>query len=108
MTTVMMARQMGKNELSARLEAYLLAVYAQLGGQMVKAAPTLRPQLIYSQQRLEGLLSSHPLTRGRWRGDRGVGVKLGRARVLFLSAGPTAHVVGATASLLLEVDEAQD
>ena len=32
----------------------------------------------------------------------------GRARATFYSAQPSAHVVGATASLLLEVDEAQD
>jgi len=41
--TCMMARQMGKNELSARVEAYLLALYAGVGGQIVKAAPTFRP-----------------------------------------------------------------
>src|SRR5437870_12433052 len=42
--TVMMARQMGKNELSAHLEAWLLAHAAETGGTMVKAAPTFRPQ----------------------------------------------------------------
>ena len=35
-------------------------------------------------------------------------VELGRARALFFSAGPGANVVGATADLLLEADEAQD
>jgi hypothetical protein len=35
-------------------------------------------------------------------------ISLGEARVVFLSAEPTANVVGHTASLLLEVDEAQD
>jgi hypothetical protein len=35
-------------------------------------------------------------------------VQLGRARALFFSAEPTARVVGATADLLLEGDEAQD
>jgi hypothetical protein len=33
---------------------------------------------------------------------------VGKARIFFLSAAPGARVVGATASLLLEVDEAQD
>jgi hypothetical protein len=35
-------------------------------------------------------------------------VELDRARVMFFSADPTAKVVGATADLLLECDEAQD
>src|SRR4029453_16602679 len=36
--TVMYARQMGKNELSAVLEAYLLTLYQRVGGTLVKAA----------------------------------------------------------------------
>jgi len=106
--TCMMARQMGKNELSARVEAYLLALYAGVGGQIVKAAPTFRPQLITSKQRLEYCLMTNPLTAGRWSGDQGYGIRLGLARCLFFSADPSAKVVGGTASLLLEVDEAQD
>jgi len=35
-------------------------------------------------------------------------VRLGRARMVFLSADPSAQVVGHTADLILEVDEAQD
>ena len=35
-------------------------------------------------------------------------MRLGRARQLFLSAEPSSNVVGHTADLLLEVDEAQD
>ena len=35
-------------------------------------------------------------------------VELGAARALFFSADPGAQVVGGTASLLLECDEAQD
>lgn len=35
-------------------------------------------------------------------------VRLGKARVAFFSAQPDAHVVGATADVLLECDEAQD
>ena len=106
--SVMMARQMGKNECSARLEAYLLARHAHTGGQIVKAAPTFRPQLITSKQRLEYCLMVNPLTAGRWHGDQGYGIALGLARCLFFSADPSAKVVGGTASLLLEVDEAQD
>ncbi|HEY8285550.1 MAG TPA: hypothetical protein VIJ28_14290, partial [Chloroflexota bacterium] len=42
--SVMMARQMGKNELSAHVEAYLLNLHRRSGGTLIKAAPTLRPQ----------------------------------------------------------------
>src|SRR5439155_23032605 len=45
---------------------------------------------------------------GRWKGQFGYIVRVGRAGILFFSAGPGAQVVGATASLLLEADEAQD
>src|SRR5688572_333905 len=53
--TVMMARQMGKNELSAHLEAHLLVQHARTGGSIVKAAPTFRPQVTTSLMRLEQL-----------------------------------------------------
>lgn len=104
--SVMMARQAGKNELSAQLEAYLLNLHAAEGGTIVKAAPTYMPQIVTSRLRLESVLEN-PLDHGRWRADRG-GVRLGRARCQFLSAEPGASVVGATASILLEVDETQD
>jgi hypothetical protein len=113
--TVMMARQMGKNQLSAVLEAYLLFCMEQ--GSIVKAAPTYLPQVITSRQRLLSLCDV-PLLRDRiWKAfGYIIGCALNSAqaedqlgpRVLFFSAGPEANIVGATASLLLEVDEAQD
>jgi type I site-specific restriction endonuclease len=39
--TVMMARQMGKNQLSAALEHYLLHRFADAGGQIVKCTAEL-------------------------------------------------------------------
>jgi hypothetical protein len=105
--TVLFARQMGKNELSAILEAYLMTTHQLAGAQIVKAAPTFKPQLITSMQRLEGLLQN-PLTAGQWRREHGYMLRLGRARTIFFSAEPQASVVGATADLLLEIDEAQD
>jgi hypothetical protein len=104
--SVLMARQMGKNELSAHLEAYLLNLHRRAGGTLIKAAPTLRPQALISQQRLQRLLDN-PLNRGRWRASQGA-VELGRARARFLSGSPNSNVVGATADILLELDEAQD
>ncbi|HLH61634.1 MAG TPA: hypothetical protein VKV20_08125 [Ktedonobacteraceae bacterium] len=115
--TVMMARQSGKNQLSAVLEAYLLACMPQ--GTIVKAAPTFTPQIITSRLRLLSLLDT-PFTRDRiWTSN---GYILGLAptadpillrnhagpRIMFFSAGPESNVVGATADLLLEIDEAQD
>lgn len=103
--TVMMARQMGKNELSGHLEAYLLNTHRLIGGTIVKAAPSLRPQAMISRQRLIDLLGA-PLTRGRWRTVQDA-IAVGRARARFLSGAPESNVVGGTADLLLELDEAQ-
>ena len=113
--TVMFARQMGKNQLSAVLEAYLLFAYPQ--GSIVKAAPTYKPQIVNSRMRLLSMLEV-PMLRARvW---KSFGYIIGLApdsslveaqsgpRIMFFSAGPESSIVGATASLLLEVDEAQD
>lgn len=105
--SIMMARQMGKNQTSAALELYLLNLFAGQGGQIVKAAPTFRPQLITSKQRLERELAA-PFSAGRWHGEHGYALRLGAARMLFFSADPPSNVVGATADLLLEIDEAQN
>ena len=105
--TVMYARQMGKNELSAALECYLLTLCQRRGGTLVKAAPTYRPQVITSLLRLDDLLQN-PLTAGQWRARFGYIREVGAARALFYSGQEHASVVGATASLLLEIDEAQD
>jgi len=106
--TVMFARQMGKNETSAQIEAYLLALFAGPGGSIVKAAPSFKPQLITSMLRLRETLERSPVTRGRWRRQYGYMTGFGNAAISFLSADRNANVVGATASLLLEIDEAQD
>ena len=103
----MMSRQAGKNELSGQLEAYLLNLYQRRGGQIVKASPTFKPQTVNSILRLRDRLDN-PWNRNRWRPREGYMIELGRARALFFSAEPRANVVGATASLLLEGDEAQD
>jgi hypothetical protein len=104
---VMMSRQAGKNELSGQLEAYLLNLHQRHGGQIVKASPTFKPQTVNSILRLCDRLDN-PWNRGRYLRRGGYLVELGRARALFFSAGPAASVVGATADLLLECDEAQD
>ena len=43
--SVQMARQAGKNELSAHVEAYLLTLHRSHGGSIVKCAPTYQIEL---------------------------------------------------------------
>jgi len=105
--TVMLGRQMGKNELSAHLECYLLNLFRRRGGALIKAAPTFRPQAVLSRQRLREVLDN-PWNRRGYRLRGGYTFELGRARLTLLSGAPEANVVGATANVLLEIDEAQD
>lgn len=104
---VRMSRQSGKNEISARVEASLLAVHHRSPRSGVKAAPTQEPQAIRSLKRLAAHLRRcgfvPPLLAA---GD--ATVRLGAAEWWFGSGEPGASVVGGTADLLLEFDEAQD
>jgi hypothetical protein len=105
--TVMMARQAGKNELSASVELGLLMKLFMEGRDGVKCAPTYRPQALISLSRLWSQLTKRGLASGAIKED-GNAVRYGRARMVFLSAEPAANVVGHTAGIILEVDEAQD
>jgi hypothetical protein len=105
---VMFPRQSGKNELQAQIEAYLLMLYSEDGGELVKVSPTWKPQAQNAMRRLERTLEKNLLTRGRWEKSSGYLYRIGRAQMAFFSGAPEANIVGATASLLLEVDEAQD
>lgn len=105
---VVMSRQAGKNEVSAQLEAYLMNVYQNIkGAQIVKASPTYKPQTVNSKMRLRDCLDN-VWNQDFVHGDEGYIVRLGRCRTFFFSAHVGANVVGATASILLECDEAQD
>ncbi len=105
---IMFPRQSGKNETQAQLEAYLLNLFQRIpGAQIVKASPTYRPQTINSLMRLKTMLDN-AWNLGQAVTEQDYIIRLGRARALFFSAQPTANVVGATASVLLECDEAQD
>ena len=105
--TVEVARQGGKNELSAQMELLLLTRYMAQGGNLVKAAPTYMPQLVNSILRLRDRLNDAGYA-GLWSPQAGNSIRLGKARQIFLSAEPSARVVGATAHILLEMDEAQE
>ena len=105
--SVMIARQGGKNELSAHLETAALSGYAPDGGAAVKAAPTFHPQAHISFRRLRQTFDHAGLSRC-YLIENGRCLRVGHARQLFLSAHPTSNVVGNTADILLEIDESQD
>ena len=104
--TVMFARQAGKNETSAHVERALMAAYQTRRVTGIKAAPTLKPQADISRDRLRKLMDQAGLAT-LYR-DRDHFLYLVKARWAFLSAGKEANVIGLTADLLLEADEAQD
>jgi len=105
--SVEIARQGGKNELSAQLEVLLLTLFLGLGGNAVKCAPSFKPQTVISMLRLKERLNDAGYA-GFWTPEHGYMVRLGKARQLFFSADKSSNVVGATAHILLEIDEAQD
>lgn len=105
--TVEIARQGGKNELSAHLEVLMLTAYIVRGGSAVKCSPTFKPQTVISISRLKQRLDDFGFT-GTWQSEQGYIIRLGNARQVFLSAEESASVVGHTADILLEIDEAQD
>jgi len=102
-----MARQGGKNELSAQLELLLLTLYMAEPQNLVKCSPTFKLQTVISMMRLKDRLNDAGFT-GIWVTELGYIIRLGNARAVFLSAEETANVVGNTAHILLEIDEAQD
>ncbi|TES84285.1 MAG: hypothetical protein E3J92_01645 [Dehalococcoidia bacterium] len=105
--SVEMARQGGKNELSAQLELLLLTFYMTQPRNLVKCSPTFKPQTVISMMRLRDRLNDAGFS-GIWTAELGYIIRLGNARAIFLSADKSANVVGNTAHILLEIDEAQD
>lgn len=106
---IIFPRQSGKNELQAQIEAYLLVLFSQIGAEIVKVSPTWKPQSLNAMRRLERVLQKNLITNAAgWRKEQGYIYRVGLSRVYFLSGSPEANIVGATASTLLEVDEAQD
>ncbi len=105
---VLFPRQSGKNEVQAQLEAYLLTCLQDCEAEMVKISPTWKPQSLNAMRRLQRVLERNSLLRGRWIKENGYIYRIGGARIFFLSGEPHSNIVGATASALLEVDEAQD
>ena len=105
--SVEIARQGGKNELSAQLELLLLTLYMAEPQNLIKCSPTFKPQTVISMARLKDRLNDAGFD-GIWRAELGYIIRLGNARAIFLSAEESANVVGNTAHILLEIDESQD
>jgi hypothetical protein len=104
---VIFPRQSGKNELQAQVQTYLLTLLSGERNEIVQISPTWKPQTENAMRRLEEVLSNNLIVRDRWQKHFGHIYQVGKARVVFLSGSPTANIVGATASALLSVDEAQ-
>jgi hypothetical protein len=114
--TVMLPRQIGKNEISAILQRrHLLArQYSKKYECWIRTAPTHKPQIVNSKKRLRELMRvsdskkiMYPLFNGaKLQREEGYIWRVGNAAVEFLSSGPNANVVGGTASTALDMDEA--
>jgi hypothetical protein len=105
--SVEIARQGGKNELSAQLELLLLTLFMSSCRNMIKCAPTFKPQALISMARLKDRLNDAGFA-NIWKAEQGYIIRLGNCRTVFLSAEESASVVGNTAHILLEIDESQD
>lgn len=105
---IIISRQAGKDELLANLLSYLLNLYAHREKSIVSVNPTYKPQTINAMMRLEARLQANLLTKAFWRKRSDYMRMIGSAVVAFLSGDAQANVVGATASLLLLINEAQD
>lgn len=103
-------RQSGKNEIQAQVENYLLFRYMQKGGQIVKISPTWKPQSINAKQRFERVSKANQITEKFVQPSQGYQFKMGgeKTKIIFLSGEKNSNIVGNTADLLLEIDEAQD
>ncbi len=104
---VMFPRQSGKNEIQAHLEVYLLTLLSCHSVEIIKISPTLKPQALTCMRRFEQVARRNQLVTSIWKKEGGNSYCIGGARITFLSAAPGSNIVGATASGLLEVDEAQ-
>ncbi len=105
---VMFPRQSGKNELQAQIQVYLLARLMTSGAEIVQVSPTWKPQALNAMRRLERVLRRNLLVKSLWRKEHGYIYRLETAQITFLSGHKEANIVGATASALLSIDEAQD
>ena len=105
--TVTFPRQSGKNETQAQLESAVMAANLYRGGSIIKLLPTEKNQGEVSRKRLEGTLYGEHHQNAKNIRALKTKTAYGKTEVRYLSASPNAAIVGATADLMLEVDEAQ-
>lgn len=105
---VMSSRQTTKNHVSAFCQMRHLMRRKKRGGNWLRFAPTYKPQIVNSKDRLKRFCALDPITRAiskpKWR--EGYICSAGQASVSFLSADKSASVEGATADFCLDIDEA--
>ncbi|UCC87068.1 MAG: hypothetical protein JSV81_19790, partial [Anaerolineales bacterium] len=100
-------RQSGKDEAVAQLCVFLLSLFHRLEACIVHAYPT-GGQLATGVTRLEWRLENLWWTGRWWSKSRPIRRGVGQAQVAFFSGHPFARSEGATANLLLIVNECQD
>lgn len=100
------SRQTMKNECSAMCQIRAFTRNRHRGGAYIRTAPTYKPQIVNSKLRLEKMLRNDPLTRGKWKTREGYIYEIGGVQVKFLSTDMSANVVGDTADICLDLDEA--
>jgi hypothetical protein len=105
---IILPRQSGKNEVQGHLLCWLLYRAGPRGGKIVSVSPTFHPQAFTCMERVRKYLDLSAGTRDHWTSSGGFTFRYDQARLQFLSAAGTSSVVGATADILLNVDEAQD
>ena len=105
---VILPRQSGKNELQTHLFSWLLFRASRIGRRIVSVSPTFKPQTTNNMDRVSRSLDACVGSRGRWHTSKGYMYSFGNACLQFFSGEAHAKVVGATADLLLSVDEAQE
>lgn len=100
-------RQSGKDETIAQTTAFLLTLFQRVEARIVHVYPT-RQQLAVGTTRLLKYVH-HPLAAGRtWSKADPIRIGIGQAHCAFFSGHPQARSEGATANLLLIINEAQD
>lgn len=106
MFTIRLPRQSGKNEISAFLQKWAMLAFQKRGGIYIRTAPTYRPQIVNSKLRLESSFKNDPLFKTKPRPREGYIYEFGTVQVKFLSSQKQSNVVGDTASIALDIDEA--
>lgn len=103
------ARQTGKNEVDAEFAVRMLLYFGALGARVraIKSAPTWKPQIALSEDRLKRALDDNPLSRGKWDTEKGYIYVLNTAKMVFMSAQERASRHGETADLYQTIDECQ-